>query len=262
VEYTIGDKDTALELTVAGQNGGADYMIIEDNNDYGEVKIAKGQTSGVIEIQLGSDYDYEATESMTFKISKVDAGVEITRDDETEVKLLQEDGLIVALYWDAVDGATYADMDLILRISNSISSFGVNDIIGLSAATSNAAPEYVFVPKLQPNAAFGLSVTYYDGSDNDLNFDLRYIDFVNGVLEPESSREKFTGKYTLANKNKWTSNALPTLIAQTFVKSGTSFTSISQITIPTSSSRVDNAPVSTSLKLNKGTTFYKRMLKN
>ncbi|MDZ7647604.1 MAG: hypothetical protein U5K54_10760 [Cytophagales bacterium] len=59
------------------------------------------------------------------------------------------------------------------------------------------------------NTAYGLTYTYYDGTRDNLTFTSTFIDLVDGVVEPESSRLEFTGTYTQANKNKWVSGTLP-----------------------------------------------------
>ncbi len=210
----------------------SDYEIL---TDYLEVEIEAGETTGVIEIGLYSDFYWEGSEVIDISIESVDSDeVEITREDEIEVVILQEDGLIVLLEWPRVELDSLADMDLVLRAGSSTST--LEDVVALSADGAFTGGELVFIPKA-PNLAYGLSYVYYEGTYNRLPFKVTFTDLVNGTAEPAAQRQVFEATYTKANLNKWT-NFNTTLIVQTLEKSGVGFATPSQITVPISGSRV------------------------
>jgi hypothetical protein len=247
IEYSL--DGTATDFSTVGEDEAYDYEILTEQ---GEIEILQGETSGVIEIDLTSDLFIEDPETIEIKLESVDEGIELTRDDEIEITINQEDGLIVALYWPAPTATAYADMDLIVRVGTSTSS--LPEILTGSTQGTNTSPEFIFLPKTINDATFGLSHTYYSGTLDPLNFTVRFIDLVNGNLEPEASREVFTATYTAANKNEWT-DPNSTQVVQTFVKSGQSFTSISQITVPASGSRI-SSPVTLRGILRKGNKMF------
>src|SRR5690606_28849637 len=82
----------------------------------------------------------------------------------------------------------------------------------------------------------GLTYTYYDGSLDPLDFEIAFIEFIDGA---EGEEEIFTGSYTAANKNKWTTPAYPTIIAQTIRLVDGQFTDISGISKEATSSRAN-----------------------
>lgn len=230
VEYSL--DGTALDVEAAGENADPDYEIV---SEYGEVQIAKGQTSGIIEIELLSDLTLENAETIEIKLESVDEGIELTRDDEITINVKQEDGMVVALYWPNPTTTASADMDMLVRVGASAGNW--EGVLTGSLQDVTRGPEFVFLPKTFGDAAFGLSYTYYEGTIDPLNFTVRFIDVVDTQLEPEASQQIFTATYTAANKNKWTDiNSMQ--VVQTFVKSGGSFTNISAITVPASGSRV------------------------
>ncbi len=227
-EYEL--NGTAQDEETATQNSPADYMIIEDLSDYGEIDIDKGETVGIIQIQLYTDFELEDDETIEISLIDVDSDkVELTRDDETEITLQQEDGLIIRLSWPSAT----VDMDLLVRIGATTSTWE-----GILTGSVNGFPEIAFIPEVIGDAAYGMSYTYYDGIADPLDFTVAFIELDNGEIEPQANWLSFTGRYTLANINKW-DDISTTQVVQTFERIGTSWTNFSSpITIPASGSRV------------------------
>jgi hypothetical protein len=242
------DEETATSSTPA-----ADYRI---ESDHDEIEIKAGETEGIIEILIGSDTRLEDAdvntdpfdpETIEIKITDVDnENIEITRDDETEVLIEQEDGLIVFLGWDSPDNTDpnnikQADMDLLVRAGANTTTW--EGILTGSAQTSYQSPEIAFIPSASQYAAYGFSYVYYDGTYDPLDFGVSFIDFKDGALEDESGVESFEASYTAANKNKWTNETIATTqVVQTLEKSGTTFGSPSEnISVPTTGSRIGSS---------------------
>jgi hypothetical protein len=234
IEYKL--DGTAYDAVTADDVGAnADYEIL---GDYLSLDIKKGDKSGVIQIQLISDYYFEDDETIKIELDNVDSKhVEITHDDTIDITLEQEgDGMAILLEWPNPGANGFADMDLILRAGTSIGA--LNSIVAGSINGSTASGELVFIPTTIGTAAFGLSYTYYEGTLNPLNFEVTFIDVAGGVVEPVANRQKFQGTYTLANINAWT-NPSTTQVVQTFTMTSGVFSNFSAITIPSSGSRMD-----------------------
>ena len=129
IDYKV--SGTAKDEVAAGNTAPSDYTI---NGTYGEVVIAKGETTGSISFELYSDSDVEADETIIFAIDKVDSDeIEITRDDDITITVTQEDGLIVLLEWGKNESPAYTDvdMDLFLWAENSSSVLVRTGFVGL-----------------------------------------------------------------------------------------------------------------------------------
>ncbi len=257
LDGTAQDEETATTSTPL-----PDYRIVGEHD---EVEIKAGETEGIIKIEVDSDTRLEDSdpntdpfdaETIEIKITDVDnENIEITRDDETEVLIEQEDGIIVFLAWQAPDNTDpnnvkQADMDLLVRAGGNTSTW--ERILTGSAQGSSQSPEVAFIPSSSEYAAFGLSYVYWDGTYDPLEFVASFIDFTDGALEAEAGIETFEGTYTAANKNKWTEETIETTqVVQTLEKSGTNFGTPSDITIPDAGSRVGSSEKLPSLTLIK-----------
>lgn len=233
IEYAL--SGTATEWQVAAENNPADYEI---TSDYLEATITAGETSGLIEMRLISDPLVEDDEEIEISIEGVNSeDIEITRDDEIIITTQQEDGLLVILEWPNTSGDLTADMDLLLRVGSNTTTW--TEIWTGSASEAYQGPEIIFVPYALEHQAYGLSYVYYDGTYDPLNFTVTFVDVVNGTLESEDQTQVFEGSYTLENINAWTSETVEsTVVVQTFLKSGQTFTSPEAINVPPSGSRV------------------------
>src|SRR5688572_27012995 len=93
VEFVL-DRGAPGDITIEYSLGGtaispADYTIVGKE---GEVGIASGGTSAIVEIQIVSDAIYEGNETIEISIEDVSsADVVITNDDETEVTITDDD---------------------------------------------------------------------------------------------------------------------------------------------------------------------------
>jgi hypothetical protein len=238
VNYEL--SGTALDKVADPQN--YDYEI---TSDYLSTKIVKGDSIGIIKIKLWSDLELEQTpETIIISIKDTDSNnIEVTRTDEIKITVNQEDGSIVLLEWPIPSATVQADMDILLRFGENISTW--DGILTGSAYRSfdPRAPqqEFIFLPKVITLPAYGLSYVYYDGTLDPLDFTATFIDFINGALEPASQRQSFkpTIKYTAANKNKWTNATLSsTIVVQTFLKTSGGFSAPSSIETPPLGSRI------------------------
>jgi hypothetical protein len=249
IEYSL--SGTALDDVTAGNNQDPDYEVV---SDFGEVEIEEGQTSGIIELNLLSDGEFEEDETIEISIDNVSSeNIELTREDEVNVTLQQEDGLIILLEWPEPSASGQADMDIILRVGDNTTTW--TGVLSGAAQGSFEGPEVLFIPKAVTFAAYGLSYVYYDGTLDPLEFTSTFIEFANGAVEAEAQRESFTGVYTAVNKNKWT-DVNTTIVVQTFQKNGDAFTSPSSpITIPPTGSRMSSGSTLTST-IKKQFTVY------
>jgi hypothetical protein len=243
VNYTL--SGTAIDKVAAGkdQNGSQNPYDYEIIGTYLSTEIAKGDSIGIIKIRLISDLDLEDAEKIIISVTTTDSNnIEITRSDDTEITVNQEDGLIILLEWPApTTDKGQADMDLLLRVGPNTSAW--EGILSGSAETSFTGPEGIFIPKVVNFAAYGLSYVYYDGTIDPLEFTATFIDFVNGVAEPANQRQSFkpAPSYTAVNKNKWTNETISsTKVVQTFLKTTSGFSTPSTIAVPTSGSRIES----------------------
>jgi hypothetical protein len=248
IEYTL--DGSAIDLISAGNQYNPDYEIL---GDYLEFEIAKGETTGIIEIQLYSDFQLEDPETIEIEIQDVDGGnVEITNDDDITITIEQEDGMAIVLDWPDPVGDQNADMDLVLRIGETTAA--LDDIVAVSANGSFLPIEYVFIPLAVQDAAFGVSYNYYEGTLDPLEFEAIFIDITDGILEPENQRVTYQGTYTAANINEWT-DITSTLVVQTFEINSGVFGNFTQIIPAGSGSRISQGPGVRKLE-NGGSVYY------
>jgi len=243
IEYSLsGDATDDASAT----NDPPDYEVV---GEYGEVEIPKGETTGIITLNLFSDSDLEDDETIEISIEEVDSDqIEITRDDEITITVQQEDGLIVALEWGQDEGETYTDvdMDLFLWAENTSSVLVRTNYVGLSGPNYTSirggytSPEFFFLPTAGvEDGALGLSATYYAGTANPMNFDITFIEIVNG---DDVSTVTKSATYTLANLNEWDGdNGTDPVLIVKFKKAGTDFTDFEDIVVPGTGSRMGSS---------------------
>lgn len=253
IEYEI--DGSAQDFETSTQNSPGDYEILQDLSDYGEVDITKGETTGIIEIELFSDFDLEDNETIELTLTSVNSTkAELAVDAVLEITVEQEDGLLIVLSWNYPD----VDMDLFLWSETSGGDLGLTNVN--SAGIGFDGPEGFFLPTaLLDNGTYGLSCNYYEGTANPMNFEVDFIEIVNGN-ETTTTRN---GSYDLNNINKWDDNSsedFGLILVQTFDKSGADFTNYSQITKPTSGSRV-STQLPDGVKLTKGDRIKPRSLR-
>ncbi len=238
VVYSLAGN--AVEKVAAGNNA-YDYEII---GDYLSVKILKGETVGKIEIKLYSDLDVEDDELIDIQIESVNSDlIEITRDDRLKITIEQEDGMAVVLEWGVGASPAYTDVDMDMFFWVPSTTTGNLVISNLSSTTpSFSSPEIIFLPNaILADATYGLSYNYYEGSKDPMNFRVTFAEFLNGAFEPAANRNIFNAAYTLSNINAWDQDGAPLpVLAQTFKKTGNSYSDFSAINIETTGSRTNS----------------------
>lgn len=245
IDYTI--SGTALEKVKAGANAAYDYEI---TSDYLETKILKGETKGIITLEFTSDLGIEEDETIEIQIEDViGADIEITRDDEVNITLKQEDGLLVVLEWGVGTGESYkdVDMDLIFWATNTTTSTLVPTQFGAFSA-SVASPEFFFLPTaVLVDGTYGWSCTYYSGTVDPMNFQVVYRTWINDVPTIVATKK---GTYKLVNINRYDDPVKGTdlQLAMTFKKAGTGFNTFSDITVPATGSRTIGGQVPEGMK--------------
>jgi hypothetical protein len=240
VTYTIGG--TAVEEVAAAGQHATDYAI---KSDYKEVKIAKGESEGIIQLDLYSDTDLEEDETIELAIASVDpVEVKPAVPDDMTITVQQEDGLIVALSW-GEEGVAYTDvdMDLVLWAPNTAGTLIPDfQFLGYSGdyntnLVESVTPrvEYVFLPGIVPDGNYGISANYFSGTKEPMKFKVSYVEVVNGANAASVDK---AGTYTLQNINDWTAEGTAgVLLAGTFKKAGADFTEFSDLTIAATGSR-------------------------
>jgi len=232
IEYEL--DGTAQDLATATNASPPDYEVLEDLNDYGEVEIEKGETSGIIEIDLWSDIYFEQDETIEIAITDIDGSEKVELvGDEMEVTIEQEDGLRAELSWNYTD----VDMDLFFWAEDDggdlVLVFPIKSVaIGFSGG------EELFLPTVLGDGSYGFSCNYYEGTADPMNFELKYTEYINQSAVATVTKN---GSYTLDNINVWTeadTSPYGLQVVATFDKAGTDFTNFSSISTPTSGSRV------------------------
>jgi hypothetical protein len=243
---------TAIDSVSAFNEGlPSDYYDYYIDGTSGELTIPAGQTSGVIKVNVLSDFIYEANE--TFDITlKNSTGVTVGTNNKMTITVEQENGKIVQLSW--ADG-TDADMDLFIWLTIDSESFPV----AYSINASTTGPELRIIPDVFSIAImeqfeldvvqYGASYVYYEGTEDPLDFHVDFVDFVDG---DEALVKNSTGTYTLANINEWDNSSTGTdpIIVQTFQYSAGDLANISDITVPTEGSRVRGVALNKKLSRN------------
>ena len=252
IEYET--DGTAQDLETASQSSPPDYEILTDLNDYGKIEILKGETSGIVEIELFSDLDIEDSETIEISLTaiKFSTQAELTIDDNIEITLEQEDGLLVLLKWN-YPSADSVDLDLFFWAPNSSGDLGLTDLN--SVQVGFVGPEGFFLPtSLLDDGQYGLSCTYYEGKADPMNFTVDFIEIVNG---DDAATTTKSGTYSLDNINPWDdeTNGTAPLLVQTFQKVGSDFTNFSAIETPPSGSRVIASKLPSEVTKGRATNF-------
>lgn len=249
INYTL--SGTAIDsVSFDGTTATSDYdfpdyairsAVAGEDATPGQLVIKAGQTKGTIRLMIYSDFILEdavsttsAWDPETIVISLTQsAGVAVGANDKTTISIKQEDGKAVGLDWDP--DYTTVDMDLKMYVLTSETG---GSLIAQALNASFTGPEIVFIPKAFTEITFGLSYIYYEGDVTPMNFNVQFVDFVNLVFEPQSTRDVFDGQYTLANINKWDTSGQTPIIEQAFNIDADGNYDISDITIPDAGSRV------------------------
>lgn len=231
-----------------------DYYV--DSETVGELVIPAGETSGIIGINVYSDFIWEDDDKIELTLT-ASTGVTVGATPTMTVTIEQEDGKIVELDW--TNGAsTAADMDLFLWVTVPDNEGNPVQVPFASAVNpSDEGPETRIIPNAFSNGLltelgettleYGASYVYWGGTQTPLQFTVTLGNLVAGV---PSEIDTYNGTYTLANINEWDNQTTGTdpIIVQTFEYTGGNLANISDITIPTTGSRVRSAEIKPMLK--------------
>lgn len=235
IEYSVGG--TAVQNSTLEPVG--DFEI---NGNGENISVAKGATEAVIVVQLYEDFEAEIEDSdddgyyetIEITLESVISGPVRIAEQSTYVITVYEDDALLFLDWDAGSGTRGdVDMDLLLWLDG--------DYIGGSDSPGTDA-EGIAIPAGFPDGTYGMSYTYYDGTSDDLEFEVE-ITNLSGTLNSTNQQLVFTGNYTLANINTYGDDTDPNYkgdpqIVQTMVKAGFNYTNVSAINEPVSGSRL------------------------
>ena len=255
LQYTLaGTATDSVAAKAANPDLPTDYAV--RGGTPGTLQIAAGQTTGVIRLGVYSDFEMEdadpATapwdpETIRITLTQASAGVMVSATNNVmEIKVNQQDGKVIALFWDEADVDNTIDMDLFLWAGDLGAAVADLELISLSASDDTEGPEVVFIPAVIKEVKIGVTYTYYAGTVTPMVFKSHFINFANGTI---GTREIYEGSYTLANLNPWDALADIVHIEQTFeINAAGEYINISTISTPASGSRV------ASYKLPRGTT--------
>ncbi len=230
------NRNDAIDSTWAVQNDVpvfyADYSI---RGTKGEVRIPSGATSGNIQIYLRSDFAFDPDEEIEITLEP-SSSVQVGTNKTMVATINEQDGKLVVLVWDAA----YTDVDLDMFLWTGADTTNLDLIIGLSTNPSvTFKAEFLHIPKIFAEGAFGLSYVYWGGTAEPMNFQVRFVDFVDNQDEPEVDWDVFNGSYTKANLNPWTEDngVYPPLISHRLVITDGTF-AYGKIQRPTANSRL------------------------
>lgn len=248
ITYSVsGTARDSVSATNANPKLPADYAV--RGGSPGTLQIPAGANSGIIRIGLYSDFVIEDGDQETepwdpetiIMTLTGSTGVSIDSEkDELQIDVHQEDGKVIALFWDLdrpdLEDETTVDMDLFLWIGDIGTPTDELELISLSAFEGTEHPEIIFVPSKITEVKYGVTYTYWGGDVEPMAFAADFIDFADGAL---GGRETYEGTYTLDNLNPWETLDQIVHIQQTFeVNADGEFVNFSEITVPDEGSRV------------------------
>lgn len=235
----LGDDTPAVDSVYAFGEGIPPwfYDFYVEGNSTGQLTVPAGATSAKIPLRILSDFYLEDDEIIEINLTAVTGGGQLGTATKHTITVLQEDGRIIALFWDP--NHTDVDMDLILWIGEDENTLEVW-ATSINASTT-VKQEVLFIPKVFSDgvdATYGLSFVYYEGTANPMNFEVHHVDFADSEFEADGDRNIYASSYTLANLNPWETADDLVHIEQTFRTVSGAFTDLSAITVPTSGSRM------------------------
>ncbi|HEX5171273.1 MAG TPA: Calx-beta domain-containing protein [Cyclobacteriaceae bacterium] len=241
LSYTV--EGTASKYT---PQAGGDYTISPEG---GYITIAAGATEATIEIEIFEDgnfeYDFDTgtgNETVILTLTSVVSGPGKLSDTGLQYTLnIYEDDMVVFLDWDG-SGSGDVDMDILVWYNNPTDNpdqgLQIVDpgLVGGGANPGNDS-EAVLLLGGNPDANYGFSYVYYEGTADPLNFTATFVN-LGGTVNGSASDLQFDGTYALANINPWDQDTgtLPH-VAQTVTKSGTDYTNLTDIDVPATGSR-------------------------
>lgn len=201
----------------------------------GQLSIPKGATTANIELMLITDFMFEDDETIEITLQPSSA-TQVGTNSTTVIDVEEQDGKVVALVWD--NAHTDVDLDMFLWAGADTTDLD----LGPAAITPSFTikNEIIFIPALFSGGGYGLSYVYYQGTADPMNFEVRFVDFADGVVEAEADWDIFSASYGLANINPWDTETgvYPPAIAHRFVITDGVYT-YGKIQVPASGSRIN-----------------------
>ena len=235
IRFSLSGTATRSATTEVG-----DYDILTD----GELLvIEKGESSATIPLVIYEDGSFEIEsgsalyEMFTIELEEVVAGTGKLGEFTTFDVYIFEDDPIILLSWDPLDVAGTdgggVDMDLLVWMDGE-----------QFRASAQSGDEYegLSIPAGLPNSEFGFSYTYYSGTSDNLEFTVDIIN-LGGNINGSPNDRTFTKVYTQANVNTYDESGNDQLIVQSMDKSGLNYLNLTDITVPTTSSRMKTGSI-------------------
>jgi hypothetical protein len=241
IPYTLGG--TSVDSLTAWNQGQVDGNVY--SYDYyidgvtGELQIPAGASSGVIILQPVSDLYLEDTGTIEITLTASDAVQVNSAAAVHTLDIHQEDGKVIWLTWD--ESYTTVDMDLFQWVKIDGEYLFMN--ASAAAGFEGTDGEYIFMPAVIDQGEFGASYNYYEGTEDPMNFTVKFINFTNEQLDIANA-QTFTASYGLENINKWDDqvNGIEPPIAQTFTITNGVY-AIDPIVVPSAGSRVSTRKI-------------------
>lgn len=237
-------RNVVVDFTITGSaQAGVDYETTAI------ATVLEGATTGDLSITIIDDTEFEFDEDLidlagilgeTLEISLARiTGNALPSENEDEIShllVIQEDeevekSITIDLSWDSGDG-TPGDVDMDLAI------FFIDPDDGPLFLTASASIgtdfEKITITTPASDGLYGLAFRYYEGQSDNVTFTSKFTS-EKGTLPGGVAETTRIGVYSQANLNGAENN--PVQIVQTFEKSGSDYTAISDISIPDSGSR-------------------------
>lgn len=254
INYTV--TGTANKKNVTDSNGntsGYDYYLDGRNaKDTETLVVNKGDTEAYITLTIFEDGEFEVDtedasgnyiETVVLTLSSVVSGpAALATDNLTYTLNILEDDALFVLSWEALDSKNDVDIDFVAKTGGVVANASASESTDGTLASGG---EGFILPGGYPAGTYNFSYPYYSGTSNNVKFTVYMLNTagtLNGKSYPYSGSTalSFSGVYTQANIHKYSdfdNFTDVTYSAQTLVKSGINYTTISSITVPASSSR-------------------------
>jgi hypothetical protein len=244
VDGTARQSPTTSELNDFSIDAEGDFLTVDGSN----ITILKGATEASFNVRVYEDFVMEwddeseftdediPYESVELKVESVVSGPAKLGESLKHVVKILEDDAYVYLQWGSNNSENPGDVNMDLLIYRNTTFIG-----GAAYSDANNPFEIITIPAAYPATTFGLSYVYKSGTSNDVDFLVEIFNFGGTLTKTAGTANsllQFNGSYTQANINNYTSSAPTSKVTQTITKDGMNYTNISELTIPSSGSRV------------------------
>lgn len=234
-----------------GEETGDDHADYDIDPAGGYITIEAGISKATLTIDIYEEADLEfdivddelvASEDIIITLTEVVSGPAKLGELIQYTLNIYEDDLYIEASWDEADDA---DLDIFVWIDDPETTeedYGVISYEYVGGVSANVDYEVAIIPAGLLDGDYGTSFTYYEGTSDDLNFDIFYFNFGGYINTSSNYTAEMSGHYTLANVNTYDADegAMTPIIAQNFEKSGLNYTglSTSDISTPATGSRL------------------------